>query len=287
MRKRNWLLGLGPLGLGLAAAAAWSVGVTAAMPSWFDPSEDCAHTAGRSGFAYSSGSSERSIGIETNWFPPRATCDFGGDRVYDFISPAKSVTLTVVGVLIALTVLAGLVEAVRKLFGTGGVIRSPEAIDLRRRRITHLAAAAAAGFVAIGGCVLALVFAVFLGGPPGLITLGVAAPVVFAALASQIDRAYGPLPSTAVHSRRRGTAAAVITLVVAVLAAARSFPIPTLWPALLGAATYAIVVAVQWARPGRQPTLPSAPQVPPLPAAKRRIRADRHEVVDQETGRHA
>ena len=80
MRKRNWLLGLGLLGLGLAAAAAWSVGVTAAMPSWFDPSEDCAHTAGRSGFAYSSGSSERSIGFETNWFPPRASCDFGGVR---------------------------------------------------------------------------------------------------------------------------------------------------------------------------------------------------------------
>ncbi|TDO45938.1 hypothetical protein EV643_112268 [Kribbella sp. VKM Ac-2527] len=280
MRKRNWLLGLG-----LAAAAAWSVAVSAAMPSWFDPSDDCAHTAGRSGFSYPSGSSERSIDIEISWFPPRATCDVGGDRVYDFISPAKSVTLTVIGVLIALVVAVGLVGAVRKLFSTGGVIRSPEAIDLRRRRFTHLATAAAAGFVAIGGCVLALVFAVFLGGPPGVITLAIAAPVVFAALASAIDRAYGPLPSTAAHSRRRGTAAAVITLLVAVLAAARNFPIPTFWPALLGAATYAIVVAVQWTRPVRL-QVPQQFSLAPPPAPGR-IRTDRQDDVDQETGRHA
>jgi hypothetical protein len=277
MRKRNWLLGLG-----LTAAAVWSVAVSAAMPSWFDPSEDCAHTAGRSGFTYPSRSSERSIDIETGWFPPRATCDFGGDRVFDFISPAKSFTLTVIGVLIALVVAVGLAGAVRKLFSTGGVIRSPEAIDLRRRRITHLAIAAAAGFVAIGGCVVALVFAIFLGGPPGVVTLAIAAPVVFAALASAIDRAYGPLPSTAAHSRRRGTAAAVITLLVAVLAVARNFPIPTYWPALLGAATYAVVVAVQWSRPFRLqlPQQLSPPARPPH-------RTDRQDDVDQETGRHA
>jgi hypothetical protein len=180
--------------------------------------------------------------------------------------------LTVIGVLIALVVAVGLAGVVRTSFSTGGVIRSPEAIDLRGRRITHLATAAAAGFVAIGGCVLALVFAVFLGGPPGMITLAVTALVVFAALAAAIDRAHGPLPSTAAHSRRRGTAAAVITLLVVTLAAARSFPIPTLWPALLGATTYAIVVAVQWTRPSR------------LPAD---LGAYRQDVVDRETGRHA
>lgn len=268
MRKQNWLLGLG-----LTAAAAWSVAASAAMPSWFDPSEDCAHTAGRSGFTYPSGSSERSIDIETSWFPPRATCDFGGDRVYDFISPAKSVALTVIGVLIALVVAVGLVAAVRKLFSTGGVIRSPEAIDLRRRLITHLATAAAAGFVAIGGCYLALIFAVFLAGPPGVVTLAIAAPVVLAALASAIDRSYGPLPSTAVHSRRRGTAAAVITLPVVTLAAATSFPIRTAWPiALLGGAVYAVVVAVQWTRPRRLPEL---------------LGTYRQDDVDQETGRPA
>jgi hypothetical protein len=243
VRGRTWLLPVG-----LLAAMVWSVAVSVSMPSWFDPSEDCALTAGRDGHG-ASGSA--GIDIETSWFPPRARCDFGSGEPYHFISPTRSAVLTVLGVVVALAVAAGLVLAVRSLFEPARVIRAAEAVDLRRRRIAHLFTAAFVGAVTVGAFLVALVIAVFLAGPPGVITMLIALLTGLSAVATAIDRAHGPLPSTPIQSRRRGTVAAVVTLLVIAAAGARSLPTPGIWLAAVGATAYVLVVAVQWVRPRR------------------------------------
>ncbi|WP_145814629.1 hypothetical protein [Kribbella amoyensis] len=242
MRVRNWLLGVGLLG-----ATVWSFVVSASMPSWFDPSEDCALTASSDGVYGSSAG----IDIRTSWFPPRAVCDFGSGEKYEFISQAESVTLTVLAVVLALALVAGLVLAVRGLTATGGVIRAADAINLRRRLLTHLAVAAFLGYVASSGLVIGQVIGIMLTGPPGLVTLVVGALVVLTAVTTAADRAYGPLPSTATDSYRRGTTAAVLVVLVVTTIAVVNFPLRDLDVAIPGAATYAAVVAVQWFRPRR------------------------------------
>jgi hypothetical protein len=277
MRSKNWLLCLG-----LLAAMAWAIGVTASSPNGFDPSEDCALTAGRSGDYRTtplSSQRTRSHGIEvtTQWFPPRSTCHFSDGRVYDFISPARSVVLTVLAVLIALVLAGGLALAVKRLFETGGVIRSDEAIDLRMRQASHLAAAAFTGCVATGAYVFAGLFSIIMGGYVGAVITLLAGFLALAAVASALDRAYGPLPSTAARSRRRGTAAAAITFVAFHLASAANwwvdsstgasrsgasfFPVLLAWAALVGAVVLPVVAVVQWARPGR-PLLPAPERTP-------------------------
>jgi hypothetical protein len=264
MRAKNWLLGLG-----LLAAMAWSIAVTVSTPSGFDPSEDCALTAGRP--------DDYGIEITTRWLPPRSTCHFSNGEVYDFISPARSVVLTILAGVIALVLAGGLAVAVKRLLETGGVIRSDEAIDLRKRQASHLAAAAFTGCVAIGACVLVSVFSIFMGGYVGTVINLLAGFLVLAALASALDRAYGPLPSTAARSRRRGTTAAAITFVAVHLASTANwwaysstggspsggsfFPFLLAGAALVGAVVLPVVVAVQWARPGR-PLLPVPEDTP-------------------------
>jgi hypothetical protein len=264
MRAKNWLLRLG-----LLASMAWTIAVTASTPSWFDPSEDCALTAGRS--------DDYGIEITTQWLPPRSTCHFSDGEVYDFISPARSVVLTILAVLISLVLAGGLALAVKRLFETGGVIRSDEAIDLRKRRASHLAAAAFTSCVAIGAYVFAGAFSIFLGGLPGAVLTLLAGFLTLAALASALDRAYGPLPSTRARCRRRGTAAAAITFVAVHLASAANwwtytstggspsgasfFPLLQAWAALVGAVVLPVVAAVQWASPGR-PLLPVPERTP-------------------------
>lgn len=254
MRAKKWLLSLG-----LLAAMAWTITVTMSTPSWFDPSEDCAQTAGLGG--------DYGIKVTNQWLPPRSTCHFGNGQVYEFISPTRTVVLTVLAALIALAVVTGLVLATKRLFETGGVIRSDEAINLRKRRASHLATAAITGCVAISVYAVACVFLLFLGGIPGVVVGLLSAFLLLAALASALDRSYGPLPSTRARSRRRGTAAAAITFVAVSLAAALqissakpgpwsvAFPSLLLRAALVAAVVLPIVVAVQWARPSR-PALP-------------------------------
>ncbi|QNE18585.1 hypothetical protein F1D05_12555 [Kribbella qitaiheensis] len=87
-RGAGWLLGVS-----LLALTAWTTVVSFLMPNWFDTSEDCAQTFER---ADSSG-----VQVATHWFPPTATCDFGGGDVRHFISPTATVLLTVAMVLIA------------------------------------------------------------------------------------------------------------------------------------------------------------------------------------------
>jgi hypothetical protein len=246
MRTRNWLLILG-----LPASMAWSLVVSASLPHWFDPSEDCARTVGDA--------SEGGARVHTSWFPPSATCDFGAGQVHDYLSPTRTAVLTVIGVLVALVVAAGMILWVRGLFRTGGVIRSPEAINLRQRKFAHLTSAVAIGAIGSGTLAFLVLVSLLLGGPPGMISASLIGFVGLAAIASAVDRSVGPLPSTAGQSRRRGAAAAL--LVVLSAAIAPKFPEPYLLSVAFSAGVYALTVVVQWSLAG-QPSIPAPDDTP-------------------------
>jgi hypothetical protein len=93
-------------------------------------------------------------------------------------------------------------------------------------------------------------FMIVLGGPPGGIMFAVAAMVGLSALSVVLDRHMGPLPTTALDSRRRGTTAGltVFGVIFAATAAAGQLPFFRLWSVPLAAITYAVVAGVQWSR---------------------------------------
>jgi hypothetical protein len=228
------------LGLGLLALFVWSTVVAFAMPNWFDSSEDCELTLGRT-----DGSA---VGVETHVFPPRARCDFGGGEVRDFISPAETTLLTIAAVLIFAVLLVGLGFTVQRLFTDDGVIRSAEGVDLGTRRTAHLASGAVVFTFAFGAYATLNAFAIILGGIAGGLISTVLAATVLACLGAGLDRQVGPLPSTAVGSRRRGATAGLITFAVvfAVTGLTGRLPFPQLWAVPLGAVTYLVVVLAQW-----------------------------------------
>ncbi|WP_432941052.1 hypothetical protein ACQPXM_32820 [Kribbella sp. CA-253562] len=248
MRTRNWLLILG-----LPASMAWSLLVSASLPHWFDPSEDCARAVGDA--------SEGGARVHTSWFPPSATCDFGDGQVYDFVSPTRTTVLTVTGVLVALVVAAGMALWVKNLFRTGGVIRSAEAINLRQRKFAHLTSALVVGALGAGTLTFLVLVSLLLGGPPGMISASLIGFVGLAALASAVDRSVGPLPSTAGQSRRRGATAALLLVLSAAIAP--KFPEPQLPFVAFSAGVLVVTVFVQWSLAGRS----STPQPDDTPAA--------------------
>jgi hypothetical protein len=235
MRTRNWLLGLG-----LPASMAWSVMVTAAMPNWFEPAEDCALAKGRP--------SSAGVTVHESWFPPRATCDFGDGQVHALISPARSAVLTVIGVLIALALIVGLILWVRNLFHKESVIRSAEGIDLRQRRVAHLTSALVIGALGTGALLCLIVVGLVFGGPPGIVSAVLIGIVGLTTAAAAVDRSVGPLPSTAAQSRRRGAFATALLLVCAAIGAVPRFPVPQFGILVLAAALSAVTVYVQWSR---------------------------------------
>lgn len=237
MRTRNW-----PLALGLPASLAWSIVVNLSMPNWFDPGEDCALTLGR---ASSAGAT-----VHESWFPPRATCDFDDGQVYDFISPTRSVVLTVIGVLVALVLVAGLTLWVKRLFGADDAIRSAEGVDLRQRKAAHLTSALVLGALGTGALLCLVVVGLVFGGPPGIVSAVLIGIVGLVTAAGALDRSVGPLPSTAAQSRRRGALAAVIMLVCAAIGMAPRFPVPQFGILVVAAALFAITVLIQWSRAG-------------------------------------
>ncbi|WP_143465644.1 hypothetical protein [Kribbella sp. ALI-6-A] len=256
MRTRNWLLILG-----LPASMAWSLVVADSLPHWFDPSEDCAGTAGDA--------AEGGARVHTSWFPPSATCDFGDGRVYDYMSQTRTTVFTVIGVLVALVVAAGMVLWVRSLFRTGGAIRSPEAINLRQRKFAHLTSALAIGALGSGALTFLVLLSLLVGGPPGMISASLIGFVGLAAIASAVDRSVGPLPSTAGQPGRRGASAAL--LVVLSAAIAPKFPEPQLLSVAFSAGVYVLTVVVQWSLAGR-PSIPESDDTPATadPTAERR-----------------
>lgn len=198
---------------GLVAWLVWCVLVRAQLPSWFDPGEDCDRRFGTGG-----GAAARA---RTTEFPPQATCEFrDGDAfaTFDYLSPARSTMLTVVGVVLGLWVLSALAvltwKALRGEQDGAGVPASD------RRPGSHLLAVAVAGavcaFIGVGvGMVLLM-----LGGPLAAGAVVLAFGVGIATLMSRLDRADGPGRNGAAGSRRRGAfvgLAGIVGMIVAVL----------------------------------------------------------------------
>jgi hypothetical protein len=232
------------LGFGLFGGLLWATVVGLSMPSWFEPDESCARKF--------PGLDRDPSAIRTNWFPPSASCVYG-DEVRPYMSTARSVVLSVIGVLLLVMLVTGLVLTVRRLRGDAGPLRTADGIDLRQRRRSHLmfgaldmgVALAVLGFVGM----LAIVF----GGVPGVILFVVAALVGLSAFGAVLDRHMGPLPGTARDSRRRGTAAGLATLAVAVAATVllSEALVSLFWAVPLGAIAYAAIAAVQWSLASR------------------------------------
>ncbi|HET6989028.1 MAG TPA: hypothetical protein VFI00_20550 [Kribbella sp.] len=233
------------LAVGLILALGWTAAVTLSMPNWYDPTEACVHK-----FPLAADSSD--VDIRTRWFPPAASCVFDGD-VRQFISPARSAVLSVLGVLILVVLLTGLVLTVRRLSGDPGPIQTADDVNLGRRKFNQLTFGALDMGVAVAVLLFFNAVAIVFGGIPGGLLLIVAAIVGLSALGVVLDRRMGPLPSTALDSRRRGTVAGVTVFGVIFAATALSGQLPffRLWSIPVGAIAYAAISAVQWSRRSR------------------------------------
>ena len=237
------------LAAGLVLALGWTAAVTTSQPNWLDPSEDCARKVG--GYDGLDGTAD----VHTRWFPPAASCAFGHGEV-QYLSTARSVVLSVAGVLIAVILLTGLALTVRRFSGEPGPLR-PADKDLRRRKFNQLTF----GAVDVALSVAVLTFfnaaAIVFGGLPGGILFSLASIAGLSALGVVLDGHLGPLPSTALDSRRRGTVAGAAVYGVIFVATALSGQLPflRLWSVPLGGVAYAAIVAVQWSRPtARKPS---------------------------------
>ena len=92
--------------------------------------------------------------------------------------------------------------------------------------------------------------AIVFGSLPGAVLFLVAALVGLSAFGAVLDRHMGPLPSTALDSRRRGTVAGLTAfgVVFAATAVTGQLPFFRFWAFPLGAIAYAVIVALQWSR---------------------------------------
>ena len=227
---------------GLLLAMAWTVAVTTSMPGWWEPSEDCARQLGSDNSA--------GVTVHTSWFPPSATCDYGSGDVRAYMSPTRSLVLSVLGVLILIVLLTGIIQTVRRFTGDPGPTRTADGVDLGKRRMGQLTFGALDMAVAVAVLTGLNAFAIVLGGIPGGVVFAVTAVAGLSALGVVLDRHLGPLPGTALDSRRRGTVAGLVVfgVIFAATALAGQLPFFRLWAAPLGAVAYAIVAAVQWSR---------------------------------------
>jgi hypothetical protein len=234
-RRAGWLLAVG-----LLALTVWTIVVSFLMPNWFDTDEDCATTFDRP--------DSGGIEVVTHWFPPTATCDFGGGDVRNLISPTTTILLMIAMVLIAAASGVGLYFTVRRYFEPAGVVRSAEGIDLKARLVAQLASGTVLFVLAIGVYTGASAFAILLGGAAGGIIFGFVGLIMVAGLGTGLDRQVGPLPSTELASRRRGAAAGLITFGVLFVATAVTGRMPffRIWAVPLGAVVYVLVVLIQW-----------------------------------------
>ncbi|GAB2673102.1 hypothetical protein [Kribbella swartbergensis] len=237
---RRWAGGL--LAVAIVLGLGWTVAVSTSMPSWFDPAEACALRYG--------GADSAGVVVHTGWFPPSATCDFGNGNVQDYISPAKSAVLSATGILILIALIAALILTVQRLTGDPGPLRTAGDVDLGKRRMTQLTFGVLDLAVAVAVLTAGNAFAIVLGGLPGGIVFAVAAVTGLSALAVVLDRHMGPLPSTALDSRRRGTTAGltVFAVIFAATAVSGQMPFFRLWSVPLAALTYAAVAGIQWSR---------------------------------------
>lgn len=226
------------LALGLIGGLVCTTVVTLSSPGWYDPGEDCA----------------RKLGLgdavpRTSWFPPSASCVSGGE-VHQYMSTTRSVVLSVVGVLLVVVLVTGLILTVQRLTGDHGPVRTAADLDLKRRRRAHLLWGALDMGVAFAVVAFLSVAAIVFGGLPGAILSIVATLAGVSGFGTLLDRHMGPLPSSALESRRRGTIAGITTygVVFAATAVSGQLPFFRYWAVPLAAVAYAVIVAVQWSR---------------------------------------
>lgn len=247
-RRAGWVLGLG-----LTGGLVWTAAVTLSQPNWYDPSEDCARRLGGDPTA-----------IHTGWFPPSASCVYG-DEVRQYMSTTRSVVLSIIGVLLLIIVATGLILTVRRLTGNAGPVRTADTVDLRKRRITHLAFGALDTAVAFAVVTVLNATAIVFGGLPGGILFVVITLVGLSALCTALDRHMGPLPSSTLKSRRRGTIAgiAVFGVVFAATAVTGQLPFFRLWCIPVAGVAYAVIAGVQWSRASRSHRTQRSPDPAP------------------------
>ncbi|HET6739976.1 MAG TPA: hypothetical protein VFH76_13610 [Kribbella sp.] len=226
------------LGLGLIGGLVWTTVVTLSSPGWYDPGEDCARKLG--------------VGdgvVRTSWFPPSASCVSGGE-VHQYMSTTRSVVLSVVGVLLLVLLVTGLILTVQRLTGDPGPVRPAADADLKRRRRSHLMWGALDMGIAFAVVTFLSVAGIVFGGLPGGILSIVATLAGLSGFGTLLDRHMGPLPSSALASRRRGTVAGISTygVVFAATAVSGQLPFFRFWAVPLAAVAYAVIVAVQWSR---------------------------------------
>jgi hypothetical protein len=228
------------LGLGLAGGLVWTTVVTLSMPGWFDPTADCTHKfVGET----------RDVVVRTSWFPPSASCVYG-DEVRQYMSTARSVVLSITGVLLLVVIAAGLILTVRRLSGEAGPIRPVGTVDLRRRRRNHLLFGALDVAIAFAVLTFLNAAALVFGGLPGGVLFIVTALAGLSGFGVTLDRHMGPLPSSALECRRRGTIAGVATFAVVFVATAVTGQLPffRLWAVPLAGIAYAVIAGEQWSR---------------------------------------
>ncbi|WP_405061546.1 hypothetical protein OG474_07820 [Kribbella sp. NBC_01505] len=230
------------LAAGLVLGLIWAAVVSASMPSWWDPSKSCFEKLGPL--------VGPDAAVHTGWFPPSATCDFGGGDVRDYLSTTQSVVLSVIGILVGALVVAGIVLTLQSLKGEPGPIRSADGVDLTRRHRNHLLYGALDLLVVVAVLTALNAAAIIFGEIIGGVLFAFAAVLLLAALAVVLDRHTGPLPSTALASRRRGAATGAILYGVVFVATAVTGQLPffRLWAAPLAAITFAVVTHVQWTK---------------------------------------
>ena len=248
MALKRWALTAG-LVLGLI----WACVVSASLPSWWDPSKSCFDKLGPAV------NSPDAI-AHTSWFPPSATCDFGGGDVRDYLSTTHTVLLSITGILVLALTAVGVVLTLQSLTGDPGPTRPAGDADLSRRHRNHLLYGALDVLVVVailtGLNAAAIVFGEIIGG----ILFVIAAVAGLGALATALDRHTGPLPSTALDSRRRGAATGAIVFGVVFVATALTGQLPffRLWAAPLAAITYAVIVHRQWTKAGTHQSHPAS-----------------------------
>ncbi|MET9271077.1 hypothetical protein [Kribbella sp. NPDC003557] len=230
------------LGVGLIGGLVWTTVVTLSMPNWYDPGEDCARKVGAVDAV-----------PRTSWFPPSASC-VSGDDVRQYMSTTRSVVLSVVGVLLLVLIATGLILTVRRLSGDPGPTRTG-GDDLKRRRRSHLVFGALDIAVAFAFVTFLNAAAIVFGSLPGAVLFLVTALVGLSAVGALLDRHMGPLPSTALASRRRGTVAGLTTIgvVFAATAVTGQLPFFRFWAVPLAGIAYAVIAAVQWSRSAATP----------------------------------
>ena len=228
---------------GLVLGLVWACVASASMPSWWDPSKSCFEKLGPAV------NSPDAIS-HTSWFPPSATCDFGGGDVRDYLSTTQTVLLSITGILVLALTAIGVVLTLTRLKGDPGPTRPADDVDLRRRHRNHLLYGALDVLMAVAILTALNVAAIIFGEIIGGIFFVIAAVAGLGALATALDRHTGPLPSTARDSRRRGAAAGAIVFGMIFVATALTGQLPffQLWAAPLAAVTYAVIVHTQWTK---------------------------------------